>query len=175
MIEDRLMKTLRTEPRIHGGGKFPCEHFPRIPVDDSDEIHKPVFQSDVGNVTSPNMILPFDPKSLQEIWIFLVPPIWNTRVPLRIECSYSECIHRSANHPSSDLDTMVAGEYFPDPPLSEVRGFGIYPIDEMKDGDGNLRSHLRFIRIYCFPADTEQFRLTDDAWNPHRRFRIIPL
>lgn len=174
MIEDRFMETFRTEPRIHGGGKFPCEHFPRIPVDDSDEVHEPVFKPDVGDVASPNMVLSFDPKPLQEIWVFLMFRVWNARVLLRIQCSYSECIHRSADHPSSNLDAVVTGEHSTNTSLSEVRRLGVYSIDEMKDIDGDWRSFFRFVRIYRLPADVEEFRLTEDAWNRYR-FRILPL
>lgn len=84
MVEDRLMETLRAESCIHGCGEFPSEYFPRIPVYDRDEVHESVFQPDVSNVASPNMVLPFDPKPFQEIWVFLVLPVRDARILLGI-------------------------------------------------------------------------------------------
>ena len=140
MKEDCLAEAFSAEPRIHGSGEFPSEHLPRIPVDDGDEIHESAFQSDVGDVTSPDLVLPVDFQSPQEIWILHMLPVRDTRVSLRIHSLYSELVHCSSDHLPARTDIVVSEKDLPESPLSEVGRERIYLVDQMENVERNRAS-----------------------------------
>lgn len=151
-------ETINTESNIHSSGDFPCKCLSRIPVNDGHEIYPAMFQTNVGNITSPYLINSLYLESFQKVWIFFVGSIWNTRILPWVQCLDSKSIHCPSNHPSSDFDTIITKKSDTNTPLSEVGRFGIYPIDRVKN---ILRDILSYSgAIYALSGHIQEFRLT---------------
>lgn len=158
----RFFEAFGTEPSIQSSREPPREHLPRIPVDDGDEVDEASFEPDVGDIRSPDLVLPVDFESSEEIWVFLVLTVRDARIPLRAQRPDAERLHRPPDHPPSGPYSVVPGKDLPDPALSEVGRFGIYPVDEMENVERN-RTFSGSLRIRGLPAHPEKLGLPDHS------------
>src|SRR5262245_63208133 len=68
----RSSQRARTELAFHRRRDFPTENVSRIPVDDCDQVNKAGEQTNVGDVSAPDLIHPRDLHATQQIRIDLI-------------------------------------------------------------------------------------------------------
>lgn len=142
-------ETINTESNIHSSGDFPCKCLSRIPVNNSHEIYPTMFQTNVGDITSPYLIDSLYFESLQKVWIFFVGSIWNARILPWIQRLDTESIHSSSNHPSPSFDMIIPQECNTNTSLSEVRRLCIYSINGVKKTHGNILLYSNTIHAFA--------------------------
>jgi hypothetical protein len=69
---DGLLDGLNTEVGLHGVGYPPGEDFSAVPVHDSHQVHEPSVHGDIGYISRPYLVGPFDAQVAQQVWIDLV-------------------------------------------------------------------------------------------------------
>jgi len=67
-----VFQAVDAELRLQGVGQPPGQHATRVPVDDGDQVDKPMRQADVGDISAPYLVGPGDDDTAQQVGIDLV-------------------------------------------------------------------------------------------------------
>src|SRR5262245_20525107 len=68
----RLIQRAHTELALHRRRNYPPAHVARVPVDDRDQVNEAADQTNVRDVSAPNLIHPRDLHAAQQIRISLM-------------------------------------------------------------------------------------------------------
>jgi hypothetical protein len=76
---------IQAKARIQRDRDFSCQYIPTEPIDNRHQIHKPSRHSDVGDITTPDLIASLDAHATQQIRIALLAHSRNTQVRFGID------------------------------------------------------------------------------------------
>jgi len=152
-----FLECFGTEGYIHRVGDSPGENLPTVPIDDGNEVDESSLQAYIGDIGAPYLIRMSNLQVSEKVWILLVCLVRYRCILLRIDGSYTECLHEASDFEMSCIESFLF-EHDTHPSWPEEWMFGIYLIESFKDllflGISN-----RYV-VVAGTGDTKKFRLS---------------
>jgi hypothetical protein len=101
-----LAQRLDAEPRRQRVRQPPRQHPSGRPVDDRDQVQKPVLHGYVRYVSGPYLVRLVDCLAAQKVWVDLVLGVPLAGVSLRPDRRKSELSHQPPDTPTTDRDPL---------------------------------------------------------------------
>src|SRR6201993_2087976 len=104
--DEGLVQRLDTEPCRERVRQPPGQPSSGRPVDDRNQVQKPLPHRYVGYVSSPHLVRPVDRLAAQEVWVDLVFGMPLAGVPLRPDRPQRELAHQPPDAPTADRNPL---------------------------------------------------------------------
>src|SRR6201987_2994599 len=125
-----LVQRLDAKPCRERIRQPPGQHSSGRPVDDRNQVQKPLPHRYVGYVSSPHLVRPVDRLAAQEVWVDLVFGMPLAGVPLRPDRPQRELAHQPPDAPAADRNPLSQQRHLK--ATAAVDGIvGEYPVEPL--------------------------------------------
>ena len=124
-----VLKRLDTKIGLQCVGQAPGQHIPAVPVHHGDQVHKPVYHADIGDVRAPDLIGTVDGQPPQQVGINAVLGMWFAGVWAWVNGFNTHFSHQTLN----PFAVYGVSQFFQCPghtTRSIEGGFGVLLIDQ---------------------------------------------